>query len=78
MRGQRDHLENTAELLTTRLTQLGLQLEDEQAKHRRAWRENCERVQALDAELAARDANPQQYPQYVHVYDSSSRKSSQN
>ena len=72
LRGQRDHLENTAELLTTRLTQLGLQLEDEQAKNRRAWRENCERVQALDAELAereaelaARDANPQQYPQYI-------------
>ena len=69
LRGQRDHLENIAELLTTRLTQLGLQLEDEQAKNRRAWRENCERVQALDAELAereaelaARDANPQQYP----------------
>ena len=76
MRGQRDHLENTAELLTTRLTQLGMQLEDEQAKNRRAWRENCERVQALDAELAereaelaARDANPQQYSPHSSTHN---------
>ena len=46
LRGQRDHLENTAELLTARLTQLGLQLKDEQAKNRRAWKENCESASA--------------------------------
>ena len=56
LRAERDHLHNTVTMLTERLTQLSTQLEEEKERNKRTWKENCLRLQALDAELADKDA----------------------
>ena len=56
LRAERDHLHNTVTILTERLTQLSTQMEEEKERNKRAWKENCLRLQALDAELADKDA----------------------
>ena len=56
VRMQRDRLERTAAIQEERLVQLGERLDEEEERNRRAWKENCSRVQAMDAELTEKEA----------------------